>query len=404
MPAQTFMQVDPRRDHSLRIPRPDLSLALGTPNACTACHTDRDAAWAEAVLVARRPAGAHPRTHYGEALAAGWAGEPAAAPRVAALAVDPEAPGIVRATAAALLPTIVQARVDPLPTLIAASGDADPLVRASAARALELRPSPQSFAALVGLLEDPRRAVRIEAARVLAAAPVGRFSASERDALGAALAEFRAVQNALADTPAAHLNLGILHARRGRPSEAEAAYRTALRLAPDFVPARVNLANLYNTQSRNDEAERELRSALETSERFPVASEEADPRGELYYSLGLLLAETGRLEEAERELARAAEVFPNRSRIRYNRGLALQQLGRRGEAEKELLEAESLAPDSPDMPNALAILNLQAGRPARALPHAERLVALTGSEAARALLREVRQQLEAASKDEVLRR
>ena len=56
------------------------------------------------------------------------------------------------------------------------------------------------------------------------------------------------------------------------------------------------------------------------------------------------------------------------------------------------------------MPNALAILNLQAGRPARALPHAERLVALTGSEAARALLREVRQQLEAASKDEALRR
>ena len=38
MPATTYMDVDPRRDHSLRIPRPDLSIQLGTPNACVACH------------------------------------------------------------------------------------------------------------------------------------------------------------------------------------------------------------------------------------------------------------------------------------------------------------------------------------------------------------------------------
>ena len=38
MPETTYMEVDPRRDHSIRIPRPDLSVALGTPNACTRCH------------------------------------------------------------------------------------------------------------------------------------------------------------------------------------------------------------------------------------------------------------------------------------------------------------------------------------------------------------------------------
>ncbi len=32
------MDVDPRRDHSLRVPRPDLSVSLGTPNACSSCH------------------------------------------------------------------------------------------------------------------------------------------------------------------------------------------------------------------------------------------------------------------------------------------------------------------------------------------------------------------------------
>ena len=37
MPATTYMDVDPRRDHSFRIPRPDLSIKVGTPNACVAC-------------------------------------------------------------------------------------------------------------------------------------------------------------------------------------------------------------------------------------------------------------------------------------------------------------------------------------------------------------------------------
>ena len=40
MPETTYMEVDPRRDHSLRVPRPDLSVELQTPNACTRCHLD----------------------------------------------------------------------------------------------------------------------------------------------------------------------------------------------------------------------------------------------------------------------------------------------------------------------------------------------------------------------------
>ncbi len=49
MPQNTYMVVDPRRDHSMRVPRPDESVALGVPNACNACHTDRDAKWAAAI-------------------------------------------------------------------------------------------------------------------------------------------------------------------------------------------------------------------------------------------------------------------------------------------------------------------------------------------------------------------
>ena len=42
------MVVDRRHDHSFRIPRPDLTVKIGTPNTCNSCHTDRDAAWAAA--------------------------------------------------------------------------------------------------------------------------------------------------------------------------------------------------------------------------------------------------------------------------------------------------------------------------------------------------------------------
>ena len=40
------MVVDPRHDHSLRIPRPDLSVLIGTPNACNQCHQEKDVTWA----------------------------------------------------------------------------------------------------------------------------------------------------------------------------------------------------------------------------------------------------------------------------------------------------------------------------------------------------------------------
>ncbi|WP_257227854.1 hypothetical protein, partial [Citrobacter cronae] len=50
MPSKTYMVVDPRRDHSLRIPRPDLAAQTASPDACTACHTDRAPAWAASAI------------------------------------------------------------------------------------------------------------------------------------------------------------------------------------------------------------------------------------------------------------------------------------------------------------------------------------------------------------------
>src|SRR5436190_7078860 len=51
MPGKLYMGNDLRHDHSFRVPRPDLSVKYGTPNACTNCHTNKNAQWAADAIV-----------------------------------------------------------------------------------------------------------------------------------------------------------------------------------------------------------------------------------------------------------------------------------------------------------------------------------------------------------------
>ena len=74
MPTKTYMVVHDRRDHSIRIPRPDLTVTIGTPNACNQCHTDHPAEWAAKAVAEWYPNGRQTKPHYGTALHAGRTG------------------------------------------------------------------------------------------------------------------------------------------------------------------------------------------------------------------------------------------------------------------------------------------------------------------------------------------
>jgi hypothetical protein len=87
MPTRTYMVVDPRRDHSLRVPRPDLSVKLGTPDSCTGCHRDRTPRWAAEALARWYGPGPRP-AHYGEAIHAGRRGLPGADAQLLRLVAD----------------------------------------------------------------------------------------------------------------------------------------------------------------------------------------------------------------------------------------------------------------------------------------------------------------------------
>ena len=152
-PATTYMVVDPRHDHSFRIPRPDLSVTLGVPNACTKCHGDKPASWAAEQV--QKWYGQPPVGHqkFAEALHAGALDALGARELLLALVKNPEQPNIARASAVARLgdrlnPTAFEA-IRPLLT------DPDPLLRSTAARALEALPPELKLRYLLPLLDDP---------------------------------------------------------------------------------------------------------------------------------------------------------------------------------------------------------------------------------------------------------
>jgi len=361
MPARTYMGVDVRHDHSFRVPRPDLSVALGTPNACTDCHAGETARWAAAAALRWFPAGRSGAPHFAAALHSGREGLIGAEPALRLLAGDAAQPAIARATALTLLTAPdLPATAD---AIRGGLGDADPLVRLGALVAAEgLEPSAR-LAAAKPLLADPLLAVRSDAARVLADVPPELWSPPERSRLAAALAEYRAAQAVTADRAEAHVNLGGLAARQGDLDAARAAYETALRLRPWFVPAYANLADLERMAGREDAAEAALRQAL------VAAPEQPEP----HFALGLLLVRTGRRDEALAELARAAALAPENGRFALALALALDERGQRERALATLEAALARRPGDRDLRATAALLARDHGRANVALQHARAL-------------------------------
>jgi predicted CXXCH cytochrome family protein len=360
MPAKNYMVIDARADHSLRIPRPDLSVAIGTPNACNGCHERKSAQWAADTIVQWYGPQRRQEAQFGEAIAAGRAGRQEAAEKLAALVADRAKPAIVRATALDLLRGYGAAAAQ---SAVNAKNDADPLVRAAAAEGLAAIPVEQRIAYTTGLLKDPVRLVRIAAARSLAEVPAARIPAEDRTAFERAYAELLAAENSLADMPAAQLNLASLAQRRGDFAAAEAAYRKAIAMDPYLEPAYNALASFLSSRNDNTGAERTLREGLA---RIPA-------NGQLHYSLGLLLAEEKRLDEAIVQTGLAAKSLPDRARVHYNLGLMQQQQGKVSAAEASLDRARALG--DAEAAYALALLYAKQGKKDRALPIAEELAA-----------------------------
>ncbi len=362
MPEHTYMVVDRRRDHSIRVPRPDLSVTLGTPDACTMCHTDKSDQWAADSALVWWPKLAT-RQHFGATIADGRAGAPGADNALIFLASDSGQPAIARATAVQLLQGYPSMRM--LAAIQTATTDSDPLVRHAAAMAAEGIPPDRRYDVIDTLLHDDIRTVRAEAARVLV--PIMMTSSPAiRAEIQKPLDDYIAMQHANDDRAFAHLNLGNVYAQLGKTTEAEQEFKTAIEMEPRFVPAHVNLADLYRSLGRDDDAEAVLESAVKI---YPEAAS-------LHRALGLLRTRQGRPREALAELKRAAELAPHDSDLAYVYAVALYESGKQLDALGLLERTLAGDPYNREILFALASYYRDRGDMDRALVFAKRLLAL----------------------------
>ena len=313
MPATTYMVVDPRRDHSLRVPRPDLTVSIGTPNACNGCHNEPgdSAVWAAAKIREwfgdERKRLPDDLPEWAPAIAAGRAADPSGEELLAKLCRHPRTPSIVHATALELLqqydgPAASQAIESGLTSL-------DPLVRVAATESAR-DPSPAALAAKLGeRLLDSSRAVRIAAGQRLSGPLYGDLSPSKLEAYRSAIREYREQQQQNSEVAGAHMNLSNLALREQNVEAAIDELRTAVRLEPYLAGPRGMLASLLEQTKGSPGELRKLRE--EEVARLKRDAEFFPTNADLVYRRGLLEYKLGELAAAGESLARACRLAPD---------------------------------------------------------------------------------------------
>lgn len=363
MPGRNYMVVHFRRDHSLRVPRPDLTQTIGIPNACSqsGCHADKPLNWV--VENYNRWYGTKRKPHYGTVLAAAREGKPDARKDLQALAEDRMRPAIVRATALSLLWNYPGE--DSTAVLQQALADEDALVRRTAVDQFPHGDAARSIKALAPLLKDPVLAVRIEAAATLSLLPPGTLSETQTLALQPALKDYRASLDFTSDMPSGRYNRANFEQSLGNAVEAERQYRKALELDDQFYMAGVNLSLMLSRQGRNDEAVALLQQSLKTDPGNAVIA----------FDLGLLLAEMGNNTEAEIALRQALKADPRMAQAAYNLAVLV---GARdpGEAAALCSQATALQPEEPKYAYSLAYYQGLQGNDVAATSTLEKLLQL----------------------------
>jgi predicted CXXCH cytochrome family protein len=362
MPVNTYMVVDRRHDHSFRVPRPDLSVKLGTPNTCNSCHADKSAQWAADAIERWHGPVRKGFQNYAEAFQASWTDRRDAAALLTQVAAGPTTSAIARASALSDL----HSHVSPANIDLARKGlaDPDPMVRIAAVDMLDGLPADRLWPVVAPLLSDPSRGVRIRAVSVLAGVPTASQPAADRAAFERVTAEFIAAQQLNADRPESRATLGNFYVRRGLTSDAEKEYQAALRLSSQYAPAAINLADLYRQLGRDGDGESVLRTAI------GLSSKDAG----LHHALGLTLTRERRPDDALAEFRAATELEPDRSRYAYVYAIALHSSGRADESMRVLKENLARRPGDRDTLFALVTFSRDAGDISGALEYAEQLV------------------------------
>jgi tetratricopeptide (TPR) repeat protein len=364
MPARNYMIVDPRRDHSFRLPRPDLSVKIDTPNACNICHADQNAQWAADRVLEWFPDGRSGSPHFGEVLKAAESfNDPGTGERLVEIAKDQEAAGIVRATAIARLAQRMDEAVarELLPLL----GDTEPLVRAAAVRALTSAPSGLRARFVAGLMNDDTRLVRQEAVRATLDLPTQGLDQEQLKIVADARNDYHRTLQGRLDFPETHLQLGGLALTRRNLPAAQAAFRTAVKMDPQLIDAWMTLGRIAFVADGPESAATILQSAIDKNSDTAI----------LKQSLGNALLEQGLFDRGLEAMQQARALEPREPSIPLDIARLRLAANRPELAIKELEEARARGLLIPEILEVLAIAYSQTGELARAAGVAKALAA-----------------------------
>lgn len=197
----------------------------------------------------------------------------------------------------------------------------------------------------------------------------------------------RAFERTLALRPGyapAHMRLGRVLVARGLRDQAAEQFERALELAPDLQPARVGLAQIRLSQGELAQAEELLDEVLVEEPRH----------GQALSTLGQVYMRQGRRDEAREvaERARAAALYnlfadplmgqvvqeEASSVLLWERAKAFFDNGDYEQAARGLEQVAERRPTNPDVHHQLAVAYGNLGRPDRTRHHLERVVALDG--------------------------
>lgn len=352
MPDKIYMGNDLRHDHSFRVPRPDLTVKYGTPNACANCHKNKPAQWASDAIV--KWYGPARKYHFADDLIPGSRLDSNSEAHLLRLLYDTTVPNIIKATSVKYLGDM--GNPNSLPAIIKMLASTDAQTRYRAVRSLATF-EPSNWRDAVGpLLADKVRAVRIAAADIYSTIPNQQIPDQLAPAFAAARNELQSYLLYQADFAVGNLMIADHYLQMQDYNNAEKFYVRGLKKDSLMNYGRLNLSAVYNAMGKNEQALNELKTAAKIDNK----------NDRIFYNLALLYNELNNKPEAEKSFAKAVELKTKNPKVYYNYGLLLNANRNFKAAENVLQKGIAISPADAGLYYALTFVYLQSNDIAKA--------------------------------------
>ena len=351
MPKREFVGNFLRSDHSFRPPMPEATIRFGSPNACNQCHSDKTPQWANEI-VKKRPNGNYQEEtlKWAQLIKEARENDWTNIDKMYEYIKSGKPNEVVTTSFIRLLGNCqLESKWEVL--LVALNSESE-LVRSAAAYGLSGNTSEEVKDALLKACQDEIRLVRIQAVNAILIFESTRFTVEQQKIIDRAETEYVTSMTSRADNWSNHYNLGIYHQNKGDADAALNSYETAARLYPESIMPLINSSVLYSYVGNQAKAEENLKKVLV----FDPENEAAN------MNLGLLLAEQGRMDEAEIALKDALKASSDKNAVAAkNLSVIVAQKGDFAQAVKYASIAAELRPDDPDYRYTLAYYQMQNG-------------------------------------------